>query len=324
MRRVLAWVTDRLLEATVVGSFSRLGFVLRSRTEAWGELPRLDGKVFVVTGASSGIGRAVALGLARQGARLVLLGRDEERLRATQRCALADLGSGHVHVASVDVVDPEAVGLFAARLVASEDRLDGLVHCAGALFDDYRVAPDGTELTLATHVLAPFRLSNLLAPLLRRAASSIIVTVSSGGMYTQRFDLDRLELTARDYRGTTAYARAKRAQVVLAHEWSRRWGSDGIASYAMHPGWVNTPGLSAGLPSFARLGPLLRTPAQGADTAVWLSTGAAPSKSQRAGGIWLDRRRRSEDYLPTTYRSAPNRRARRRSPLAMVRFPDFA
>jgi dehydrogenase/reductase SDR family member 12 len=307
MRRTLAAVTDRLLEASIIGSFSRLGFVLRSRMETWGALSRLDGKVFVVTGASSGIGRAVALGLARQGARLVLLGRDEERLRDTQRCALTDLGAEHVDIASLDLVDPDAVGRFAARLAASENQLDGLVHCAGALFRDYRAAPDGTELTLATHVLAPFRLSLLLAPLLRQAASSSIVTVSSGGMYTQRFDLNRLELTTRDYHGATAYARAKRAQVVLAHEWSRRWGSHGVASYAMHPGWVDTPGLSTGLPFFARLGPLLRTPSQGADTAVWLSTGAPPPNSQNEGGIWLDRHRRPEDYLPTTHRSATNR-----------------
>jgi dehydrogenase/reductase SDR family member 12 len=307
MRRLLAVVTDRLLEASIVGSFSRLGFVLRSRMEAWGALPRLDGKVFVVTGASSGIGRAVAFGLARQGAGLVLLGRDEGRLRDTKRQALAGDGAGHVDIASLDLVDPDAVGQFAARLAASEDQLDGLVHCAGALFGDYRVAPDGTELTLATHVLAPFRLSILLAPLLQRAPSSSIVTVSSGGMYTQRFDLNRLELTAHDYHGATAYARAKRAQVVLAHEWSRRWGSHGVASFAMHPGWVDTPGLSTGLPTFARLGPLLRTPSQGADTAVWLSTGAPPPHSQNDGGIWLDRHRRAEDYLPTTHRSATNR-----------------
>ncbi len=204
-------------------------------------------------------------------------------------------------------MDPDEVELFAARLAAVENRLDGVVHCAGALFGDYRTSSDGTELTLATHVLAPFRLSHLLAPLLRRAGTSIIVTVSSGGMYTQRFDLNRLELTARDYSGTTAYARAKRAQVVLAHEWARRWSSDGIASYAMHPGWVNTAGLSDGLPTFARLGPLLRTPSQGADTAVWLSSGAPLTQAPRIGGIWLDRRRRPDDYLPTTRRSATDR-----------------
>ncbi len=105
--------------------------------------------------------------------------------------------AGEVTLAPVDLVDPDAVRLFADRMAASVDRLDGLVHCAGALFGDYRSADDGTELTLATHVLAPFHLSGLLSPLLRRASSSVIVTVSSGGMYTQRFDLAHLEVSAR-------------------------------------------------------------------------------------------------------------------------------
>ena len=109
---------------------------------------------------------------------------------------------------------------------------------------------------MATAVLAPFRLTWLLSPLLRRAGDANIVTLSSGGMYTQSFDLARLEMPPGEYRGTTAYARAKRAQVVLSHEWARRWGGDGVASYAAHPGWVDTPGLASGLPSFAKLGPV--------------------------------------------------------------------
>ena len=119
---------------------------------------------------------------------------------------------------------------------AAHERLDVLVHAAGALYPTYRSAPDGGELTVATAVLAPFRLTWLLGPLLRRSGEANIVTVSSGGMYTQRFDLDRLEMPPDRYRGTTAYARAKRAQVVLSHEWARRWGPDGVASYASHPG----------------------------------------------------------------------------------------
>jgi NAD(P)-dependent dehydrogenase (short-subunit alcohol dehydrogenase family) len=308
---LLATAIDVGLEATVVASFSRAGFVLRSRVEKWSAPPRLEGRVIAVTGASSGIGRAVALGLARLGAGLVLVGRDEERLADTMRSAIETPGAGAVATAPLDLVDPAAVGLFAEQLTSSEDRLDGLVHCAGALLRDYRTAPGGTELTLATHVVAPFRLSRLLFPLLRRAPSPVLVTVSSGGMYTQRFDLEHLELTRLDYRGATAYARAKRAQVVLAHEWARRWGPVGIASYAMHPGWVDTPGLAAGLPSFRHLGPLLRTPLEGADTAVWLAAGGPrrhTSSSERPGGIWLDRRRRPAFYLPNTYRSRDDRR----------------
>jgi dehydrogenase/reductase SDR family protein 12 len=303
------------LEATIFGSFSRIGIVARRRLWAWGEPPRLDGRLLVVTGASSGIGRAAAIALARLGADLHLMGRDHERLESTRRSALATRGGGRVEIAALDLVDDGAVCAWATQFCDTTSHLDGLVHGAGALFPDFRTAGDGTELTLATHVVAPFRLSRLLFPLLRHPASSVIVMLSSGGMYTQPFDIDHLELTAADYRGVTAYARAKRAQVVLAHEWARRWSDDGVGSYAMHPGWVDTPGLTSGLPSFARLGPLLRTAEEGADTAVWL---AADGPRQQAaatgigvgkpGGIWLDRRRRGEYYLPTTYRRSVDRR----------------
>jgi dehydrogenase/reductase SDR family member 12 len=312
-------LVDDLLEASIIGSFTRVGIATRRRLAHWSEPPRLDGKVIMVTGASSGIGRAVAVNAARLGADLLLVGRDDERLASTHRAVMSTRGGGRVRHASVDLIDGGAVSSFAEGVLESESRLDALVHCAGAMYADYRTAADGTELTLASHVVAPFRLSQLLSPLLFATRLSVMVTVSSGGMYTQRFDLDELELTPANYRGVTAYARAKRAQVVLAHEWDRRWRHEGVASYAMHPGWVATPGLASSLPTLARLGPLLRTPAEGADTAVWLAAGGQWASTgrqgerarppEKPGGIWLDRRWRHEYYVPPTYRRPAHRRS---------------
>lgn len=305
----LADVVDAVLEASVVGSFSRLGYDARSRLAHWRDVPDQRGRVLVVTGASSGIGRAAAVGLARSGASLWLIGRDPVRTaevadeaRAAARTGVGD--GAEIEPVVLDVTDAAAGEAFVTRFMARHDTLHGLVHSAGALYSDYRHTPDGTELTVATAVLAPFRLTWLLAPVLRSAGDATIVTVSSGGMYTQRFDLDQLTVGPEGYRGTTAYARSKRAQVVLSHEWSHRWGADGVASYAMHPGWVDTPGLHSGLPGFTRLGPLLRDPAQGADTAVWLAAGGArhpgAGGTAQLEGFFLDRRRRSEYHLPWT------------------------
>jgi dehydrogenase/reductase SDR family protein 12 len=308
-RRGLAKAVDAVLELSLVGSFSRAGFVIRHKLEEWSDPGRLEGKTMVVTGASSGIGRAVAIELAALGAETWLVGRNADHLRAASRAAADAGGSGRVHTAQLDVVDADAVSAFVGRVSSLHTKLDALVHNAGALFPDYGVADDGTgirtERTLATHVLAPFRLSWLLSPLLLSAERPVIATVTSGGMYTQRFDAPRIEAAPDDYRGTAVYGRAKRAQVVLSHEWARRWGGNGLASYAVHPGWVATPGLAEGLPSFAKLGPLLRTPAQGADTVAWLAADGPrrTGKTAQLDGLWHDRHRRGEYYLPSTRRT---------------------
>jgi dehydrogenase/reductase SDR family member 12 len=304
MSRVqLSQLVDAVLEASIVGSFSRTGYAARSRLEHWEAPGHLAGRVAIVTGASSGIGRQTALELAQLGATVWMVGRNARRTEDAAHQARALAAGGTVESVVLDVTDAQAVRAFTARVAAAHERLDVLVHAAGALYPTYRSAPGGDELTVATAVLAPFRLTWLLGPLLRRSGRANIVTVSSGGMYTQRFDLDRLQMPPDHYRGTTAYARAKRAQVVLSHEWARRWGPSGVASYASHPGWVDTPGLASGLPGFARLGPLLRTPAQGADTVVWLAAGEArqaDASSPSNEGFFHDRHRRGEHHLPWT------------------------
>jgi dehydrogenase/reductase SDR family member 12 len=317
LRDLVVDATDRALEATIAGSFSKVGYLARRRLRGWLPPPRLDGRVMMITGASSGIGRAAAVELARLGADVWLIGRDPERLRATAAAAAAASRGVRIESAALDLADERQVGSLAERVVDASARLDGLVHNAGVMLPQYSRASDGTELTVATHILAPFRLTCLLYPLLRRSEAPVIVTVSSGGMYTERFDLARLEMGPHHYRGVVAYARAKRAQVVLASEWATRWGAGGVASYAMHPGWVDTPGLRSGLPSIARLGPLLRTAGEGADTLVWLAADGPRQETSHLGreprlpegGIWLDRRRRGEYYLPHTRRSRAERRA---------------
>jgi NAD(P)-dependent dehydrogenase (short-subunit alcohol dehydrogenase family) len=216
-----------------------------------------------------------------------------------------------VHLDLVDLSDPEAVAAFGRSLVARYGHVDVLVHSAGALTRSYQTTRGGTELTVATQVLGPYALTAALAPLLWSASPATIVTVSSGGMYSQGFDLARLEMKADGYDGVVAYARSKRAQFVLAKAWARRFAPAGVASFSMHPGWADTPGLRSALPRFeAVLRPLLRTPEEGADTVVWLAAGgpakkaAAENTSAPTSGFYLDRFPRSDRRLfvgsPTT------------------------
>lgn len=303
-RRWLAQAVDALAEATVAPSFSRVGIALRRRLEGWDESPTMDGRVVVVTGATSGIGLAASAAMAALGATVHLVGRDAERA-CQARAAVMAAGPGPVHVDLVDLADPGAVAAFATHLSERYESLDALIHNAGALTRSYQTTRAGVELTVATQVLGPYVLTAMLAHRLWRKSATTIVTVSSGGMYTQRFDLESLEMGPSDYDGVVAYARAKRAQVVLADAWAHRFASAGVASFAMHPGWVDTPGLQSGLPRFRALWrPVLRTPAEGADTVVWLAAGGPAAEASARGvpaatsGFFHDRRSRSDHHFP--------------------------
>jgi NAD(P)-dependent dehydrogenase (short-subunit alcohol dehydrogenase family) len=298
-------LVDSALEVSVVGSFTNVGYSVRSKLDHWDAAAGrrdLTGRTVFVTGATSGIGLAAALRLARLGASVRFLARNGARAEdARARIVEAAGGGTDVAYGLLDMSDLDAVRGFATRFAAANEKLDVLLHNAGALNRDFRPAPDGTELTLATHVLGPFLLTSLLLPALRRAAPGRVITMSSGGMYTQRLDLDRLEMDRSNYDGRMAYARAKRAQVVLNREWARRVDQNEVVFHAMHPGWVDTPGVKSGLPGFYRvMRPLLRTPDQGADTAVWLASDLEPLRS--TGEFWHDRRRRGEHRLPWTPR----------------------
>ena len=149
-----------------------------------------------------------------------------------------------------------------------------------------------------------------------------MIVVASGGMYTEPLDVDALDPAPAAYDGTKAYARCKRAQVVLAEEWTRELLDTGITVNAMHPGWADTPGLRTALPGFTRVvGPLLRTPAEGADTIVWLA--AAPDAAELSGLFFLDRRARAKHRLRRTRRPDEAREAARLWRLCTERTAPF-
>ena len=301
---IAAGVLDTIMDRTVAPGYTSVGYALRSRS--WDALPRMDGKVVLVTGATSGLGLAAAQGFAGLGAGVRLLARSEERGERARAQIVAASGNEDVAVGLCDLSDLSSVRQFAAGFAEREQRLDVLVNNAGLLPAERSLTPDGNEVAFATNVLGPFLLTNLLMPLLKQSAPARIISVSSGGMYTAKIDVDDLQSATGEFDGPDVYARTKRAQVILTELWAQRLVGSGVVAHAMHPGWADTPGVSSSLPSFYKLTrPFLRSPAQGADTIVWL--GAADEPAQSSGGFWHDRRERPTHRVPWTKEPEPDR-----------------
>lgn len=294
---------DTALDRALIG-YGNLGYL--ARRAGWeDELPRLDGRVAIVTGAKSGLGRATAAGLARLGAtvRMAVRGREDgERVAAELRQEIpgADV--------AVDVLDVSSLADVRAYAEAFTGPLHVLVHNAGVMPAEREETAEGHERMLATHVLGPHLLTKLLRPRLREGAPSRVIWIASGGMYGQKLRADDLQYLREEYKPTTGYARTKRAQVVLSELWAEELRGDGIVVHATHPGWADTPGIATSLPGFRKLArPILRTNEQGADTTVWLAAAEAPGRS--SGGFWHDRRERPTHYAGRTKEGPADRRA---------------
>jgi len=304
--RMVDWrgVVDAAVEAPIVPSFSRLGYDIRSRVDHWREIGSYDlsGRVVVVTGATSGLGRTIAESAARCGASVVLWGRSSTRIEQAQAEIAQSARTGSLDSVVADMAELAEVRRGAHEVLARHGRIDVLIHNAGALSTARTTNSAGRESTVASQLLGPFLLTSLLLDRMRASAPARVITMSSGGMYASPLRVADLEMGS-DYRGAEQYARVKRAQVTLNEMWSQRAAGTGVFFHAVHPGWADTPGVRESLPGFYRvMRPVLRTVEQGADTALWLAADdGAPLASN--GGFWHDRRKRSIHRLASTRRS---------------------
>jgi dehydrogenase/reductase SDR family protein 12 len=298
-------LADQAILPGLIG-FTRIGYILAKRRRPVASA-LYSGRTMVLTGGTSGIGRAAARELYRKGAHLVVVGRDKEKLKELRRDLGSARGGGTIETELADLSLMADVRQLADRLIRRHDRIDVLINNAGALFNHYRQTAEGIEMTMATDLVSPYLLTRLLLPSLKAAKAARIINVASGGMYTQGIRADALDAGGASHHGPTAYARAKRGLVILTGWWASELAASGISVHAMHPGWVDTPGLEKSLPAFHRqLSPLLRTPAQGADTIVWLA--AAPDAHRASGQFWLDRKIRATHVFGHTRSSSRDNR----------------
>jgi len=250
----------------------------------------MGGKVALVTGGTSGIGKATAMALAAMGADVVVVGRDRERGEKAAEEIRARTG-GRVDLALADLASQAGVRSLAEEFRRRYDRLDVLVNNAGLVQSTRTETPDGLETTFAINHLAPFLLTNLLLDLLKKSAPSRIVTVSSEAERWGNIDFDDLQ-SEKSYRGFPVYGMTKLANIMFTYELAERLEGTGVTATCMHPGAVNTRfGTNNRGPMtilFRLSKPFMRTPEQGADTVIWLAT--SPEIEGVSGRYYSDRK----------------------------------
>jgi NAD(P)-dependent dehydrogenase (short-subunit alcohol dehydrogenase family) len=249
----------------------------------------------LLTGATRGIGRAAALALAREGAHLCLVARDNARAASTVAdiAALPHPGTAPPpDVLIADLTSQASVRDLAAEVLERYPKLDVLVNNAGAIYSSRTLSVDGYELTWALNHLAPFLLTNLLLERLRDSAPARIVTTSSGAHNGAHIAFDDIN-AEHSYRGFRRYGETKLANILFTAELGRRLGDCGVTANCFHPGLVATGfnrnnGRAMNL-AMTLVKPFARSPQKGAETLVALVS--SPAFSNEQGGYFFDERR---------------------------------
>ncbi len=253
----------------------------------------MDGKIVLVTGASSGIGRATAVGLAKQGAQLLIVGRTPARC-AEAVAAVHAAGDGRAQMIEADFSSLAGIRALADDVQTRVDRLDVLVNNAGTLARRRTLTADGYEATFAVNHLGYFLLTGLLLPVLRAADRARIVTVASEAHRAGPLDLDDLQ-SERDYGTMRVYSRSKTANILWTQELARRLDRSGITANSLHPGVIRTNlarelGVGLGL-AMGLAGLFMQSPEKGAETSIYLAS--SPDVEGLSGRYYDSSRERS-------------------------------
>ena len=249
----------------------------------------MEGKICLVTGATSGIGRETALSLAASGAEVILGGRDERRAVTTRDWIISQTGNRRISYVLADFSDLTQVRNMAREIHDRCSRLDVLVNNAGAFFPKRVETEYGVEKTFLINHLAPFLLTNSLLDLLARSAPSRIVNVSSDAYRYGSIHVADLQMR-RGYFSMKAYARSKLANILFTFELARRLDRDVTTANALQPGHVATDIWKTNFPV---IGTLLKwvmnhvaiSPEEGAQTTIYLAS--ASELENVSGGYYV-------------------------------------
>uniref|UniRef100_A0A8C8DNH0 Dehydrogenase/reductase (SDR family) member 12 n=1 Tax=Oryzias sinensis TaxID=183150 RepID=A0A8C8DNH0_9TELE len=257
----------------------------------------LTGRSFMVTGANSGIGKAAAQEIAARGGTVHMVCRNKGRAEAAKDEIVERSKNENVHVHIVDMSSAKQVWEFAQNF-SQNNKIHVLINNAGCMVNQRELTDEGLEKNFATNTLGTYILTTALIPSLKQVEDPRVITVSSGGMLTQKLNVDDLQFERGAFDGTMAYAQNKRQQVVLTDKWAAQHKDIHFSS--MHPGWADTPAVQSSMPSFhAKMQSKLRTEAMGADTVVWLAVSAAAIK--QPSGLFFQDRKPVPTHLPLAW-----------------------
>jgi retinol dehydrogenase 14 len=258
----------------------------------------MSGRTVLVTGATAGIGKATALGLATMGAHLAITGRDAGRTEEAAR-EIRVAGGGQVDVFVADLSAQAEVRRLADQILQTLSRVDVLINNVGGYWNTRHPTADGLERTFAVNHLAPFLLTNMLLDRLQQSAPARVVTVSSNAHAQGRIDFDDLQGN-RVYSGARAYNQSKLASVLFTYELAKRLQRTSVTANALHPGVVNTS-FGAEDPATVQrvfipfLRRFMKTPAQGAATSIYLAS--APDLEHVTGSYFADSKTKPSSKL---------------------------
>jgi len=255
----------------------------------------MNGRVCIVTGATSGIGRAAACELARRGATVAVHGRSPEKCELTVAQIKAATGNDRVDAIVAELQSQDQVRALAAALLERYPEIHVLLNNAGVFNTSFSETPDGIETTLAVNHLAGFLLTNLLLDRLEASGPARIVCVSSEVHRFAKLDFDDLEFRRRKFRGMQVYGVSKLLNLLFTNELADRLHDTDVTVNALHPGVVNT-GLGDNNPPTLLMRAMrlckfaMRTPEKGAETAVFLAS--SPDVAGMTGTYWIDCRKK--------------------------------